>query len=237
MQRTCVVATVIFALLAPATAQKYSDFTTPRPLPPNSYLVVGIMGGIERWDSENRPVRRVALDLRSRAIPGVYAETVEHGHRGLALKLIRESLDRDGDGKLSPEEASSARIILYGHSMGAAGVVKLARDLKTLGIPVLLTIQVDSVGTRDGKIPSNVRKAANFYQHTSKIVRGQATIKAEDPTATQIIGNFKFDYKHKDVDLSGITWPERIAGGAHTKMEFDPDVWRAVERLILGEIK
>jgi pimeloyl-ACP methyl ester carboxylesterase len=222
---------------APAGAQRYRDFTTPRPLPPNSYLIIGFMGSLERWNSEIRSVRKLALDLRAREFSNVYVETLENKHGRLALRLIRDALDRNRDGKLDEQERASARIILYGHSLGGAAVVKLARDLKSLGVPVLLTIQVDSVGFDDRTIPENVARAANFYQHNSPLLRGRGKIRAADPQKTLILGNFKYDYSHKHVDLSQVSFLEQAFGGAHTRMEFDPDVWAAVEHLILQEIE
>lgn len=218
-------------------AQSYSDFTIPRPLPPNSYLVIGMLGGVERWNAGSRPVRQLALELRDRNLPNVYVETLEHVHKRLALRLIREALDTNGDGKLDEQERRSAHIILYGHSMGAASVVSLARKLQQLNVPVLLTVQVDSIGKGAGTIPPNVARAANFYQRNSFFLHGRGKIRAQDPGKTMVLGNFQYDYSHKDVDLSKISIPERIAGGAHTKMEFDPDVWSAVEKLILAEVR
>ena len=229
-------AVIVVLCATAASAQRYRDFTVPRPLPTNAYLVIGFTGGIEHWDTPTRPVRKLALDLREQRIPNVYAETVEHAHRGLALKLILDALDRNRDGRLDTAERSSARIILYGHSMGGAAVVKLARELQERGIPVLLTVQVDSIGAHDSVIPANVARAANFYQHTSHVLRGVGAIRAADPGATIILGNFRYDYSHRDVDLTGTTLPERVAGGAHTKMEFDPEVWSRVRELIVQEI-
>jgi hypothetical protein len=220
-----------------ASGQKYSDFTTPRPLPPKSYLIIGVLGGIERWSATNRPVRQLAIALRDHDLRNVYTEWVEHRHRKLALRLIRECLDTNGDGKLDEQERQSARVILYGHSMGAASVVSLAKSLNKLGVPVLLTVQVDSIGSGAAVIPPNVAKAANFYQRNAIILHGRSEIRAQDPTRTRILGNFKYDYRYKWVDLSSITLAERIAGGAHSKMEFDPEVWSEVEKLILAEIK
>jgi pimeloyl-ACP methyl ester carboxylesterase len=220
-----------------ARAQHFRDFTAPQPLPAGAYLVIGFTGGIEHWDTAARPVRKLALDLREQNIPNVYVETVEHRHRGLAMKLIVAALDRNRDGRLDAAERQSARIILYGHSMGGAAVVKLARELHERHIPVLLTVQVDSIGASDSVIPANVARAANFYQHTSHVLRGVGEIRAADPAATEIVGNFGYDYAHRNVDLAGSTLPERIAGGAHTKMEFDPEVWARVRRLILLEVE
>ena len=228
---------LIFALSSALVGQSTRDLTTPSPLPPNAYLVIGFTGGIEHWDTPTRPVRKLALDLRAQNIPNVYIETIEHRHRGLALRLILDALDRNRNGRLDASERAAARILLYGHSMGGAAVVKLARELKARSIPVLLTVQVDSIGRGEDVIPSNVARAANLYQHTSKVLHGVAEIRAEDPRSTTILGNFRYDYSHKDVDLSAVTLPERVAGGAHTKMEFDPEVWSKVRALILQEIQ
>lgn len=230
---------LLLSLLCPAAlhAQRYRDFTTPRPLPPGSCLVIGFTGGIEHYDTVTRPVRKLALDLRARNIPDAYFETVEHRHRSLALRLVLDALDRNRDGRVDAAEARSVRIILYGHSMGAAAVVKLARELKSRGIPVVLTVQVDSIGHGEEVIPSNVLRAANFYQHSSLVLRGAAAIRAENPASTTILGNFRYDYSHREVDLSGATLPERVAGAAHSKMEFDPEVWSKVRELVLEEIE
>ena len=59
-------------------------------------------------------------------------------------------LDSDGNGGISDSEKRQARIILYGHSWGASAVVALARELQKQQIPVLLTIQVDSI-TKPGQ--------------------------------------------------------------------------------------
>lgn len=234
--RVCFGLTLIL-VAGSVSAQSYSDFTSPRPLPPNSYLIIGMLGGIEHWNASNRPVRQLAMDLRGRNLPNVYTETLEHQHKGLAVRLICEALDANHDGKLDAEEKTSARIILYGHSMGAASVVSLAKRLNRLGIPVLLTVQVDSIGQGAGVIPPNVARAANFFQSDGTFLHGRSEIRAEDSSKTTIIGNFRYEYKDKDVNLSSITLPEKVAGGAHTKMEFDPAVWSEVEKLILAEIK
>ncbi len=77
-------------------------------------------------------------------------------------------------------------------------MVKLARQLKQMGVPVLLTVQVDSLGKDDQVIPSNVARAANFYQQNALLIRGRPNIRAEDPQRTTILGNFKYDYEHKE---------------------------------------
>lgn len=184
-------------------------------------------------------VTRLARKLRERnpSSSGIHVETVENRKRGLALKLIRNALDRDADGRLSDAERASARIILYGQSFGGAAVVNLAKQLNQLGVPVLLTVQVDSVGIGDAVIPPNVRAAANFYQNEGFLIRGEPKIRAADPLRTKILGNFQFSYKHKDVPVSDVGWPQKVFMDAHTKMDFDPEVWAQVEKLIVETVQ
>ena len=131
----------------------------------------------------------------------------------------------------------SARLILYGQSFGGAAVVKLARQLDKLGVPVLLTVQIDSVGRGDGRIPPNVARAASLFQRNGVLISGEAPIVAEDPLKTTILGNFEFDYRKKRIDISAVPWHKKVFREAHTKMEHDPEVWEKVEDLILTEIR
>jgi hypothetical protein len=112
----------------------------------------------------------------------------------------------------------------------------LARQLKKMGVPVLLTLQVDSVGRGDKVIPSNVARAANLFQRDGLIIKGEREIRAEDPSRTSIIGNYKFDYSGKKIDLAEVSWLKRLFRTAHTKMDHDPEVWALAERTILDVI-
>lgn len=221
------------ASCTPLPAQQFQHFTAPRPMQPGHTLVLGFMGGRDSWRNTEVGVGRTARWLRRKAMPGVHVETVENTRRDLALRLVRACLDGNGDGRLQPEERQRARIVLYGQSFGGAAVVKFARQLDRLGVPVLLTIQVDSVGRGDGLIPPNVRAAANLYQDNGRLIRGEAPIRAADSGRTRILGNFRFDYSNLDIDLSHLRWYKKIGRRAHAKMDRDPAVWRKVEELIL----
>ncbi len=234
--RISVLCLALTAGAAAARGQRYQDFTTPAPLKEGDVLIIGFMGGRESWDNDKRGVRKLALKLRAMNLPGVHVETVENKKRRLALELIRNAFDRDRDGRLDERERSSARLVVYGQSFGGAAVVKFARQLKEMGVPVLLTVQVDSVGRGDKVIPSNVRRAANLFQRDGLLIKGEREIRAEDPTRTTIIGNFKFDYGGKEIDLSEVSWLKRLFQAAHTKMDHDPEVWALVERTILDVI-
>lgn len=218
--------------------QKYSDFTTVTPIKEGEWLVIGFPGGRERWNNPEQIVVRIANRLREKRLPGVHIETVENARRKLAIELVCNALDRNRNGQLDAEERSSARVILYGQSMGGAAVVKAARELDGLGVPVQLTLQIDSVGRGDAKVPPNVLRAANLYQTNGLLIRGEKEITAEDPARTQILGNFRYDYQQRKIELprtAHVKWYKRLFWTAHTQMEFDPEVWSKTEELILAE--
>ena len=216
--------------------QRYESFTVPTPIAQDEFLVLGFVGGRVSWDSAKEGVRHLALRIRAMNLPNVYVETVENQKRHLAIRLIQSVIDRNRDGVLQDAESQSARVILYGQSFGGAAVVKLARQLDALRVPVRLMIQIDSVGRHDHVVPSNVSRAANLYQRNGLIIRGEPAIRAADPSKTRIIGNFRFDYSHSKIDISKVPWWKKLFRTAHTRMNFDPEVWQKVESLILDEI-
>jgi pimeloyl-ACP methyl ester carboxylesterase len=211
-------------------APRLADLTTPTPLPPGAALVVGFLGGYESWNDPHRGVRQLVLRLRAR--PGVYAESISNHRRGVALTLIRRALDTNRNGRLDADERSRARVILFGQSWGGAAAIETAQELDRLGVPVLLTVQVDSVGVHDGVIPANVRAAVNFYQHDPLTIQGRGAIRAADPARTAILGNFESSYVFRSVDESDGSWARRTLGGSHAKMELDPAIWARVEQYI-----
>ena len=213
--------------------QHYLHFSTPTPIEANETLILGFMGGRDSWDDEEVGVGRLAGKLRALDLPGVHVETVENRKRDIAIRLVRNSFDWNRDGMLDAAERDALRLIIYGQSFGGAAVVKFARQLDALGVPILLTIQVDSVGIGDAVIPPNVRAAANLFQRNGLMIRGEPQIREEDPVRTTILGNFQFDYENKDIDLSGLSWFKKIGRVAHAKMDRDPEVWSLVEHLIL----
>ena len=218
-----------------STAQHPNQLATPTPIAHGSTLVIGFLGGYDRWNDSHRSVRQLVLKLRQ--TPGVYAESISNHHRALALHLIREALDTNRNGKLDPDEGANARLIFFGQSWGGAAAIATARDLQKLGIPVLLTVQIDSVGVHDDVIPSNVGAAVNFYQHDPfTTIHGRALIRAADPSHTAILGNFESSYVSRSVDQSNASRARQVFGGSHTKMELDPVVWNRVEQYISDAI-
>ena len=203
-----------------------------------SVIVFGFVGGFIKHDDPVHSEVQLAARLRKAYPSGVDVETFESYHGENARKKILKLLDTNHDGQLTSGEKHNARIILYGHSWGASEAIELARELGRDGIPVLLTIQVDSISKihqNDAVIPANVAQAANFYQPNG-LVHGQAAIRAADPARTKIIGNFRFDYKASQYICNEYPWYDRIFVKPHTQIECDPNVWKQAETLIRSDL-
>jgi len=201
-------------------------------------IVIGFVGGFVKHDNSVHSEVQLAARLRQGYPSGVQVEVFENHRREKAHEQILRFLDMDKDGTLSSEEKRQARIIIYGHSWGASETVALARELERDGIPVLLTIQVDSISKShqdDGMIPANVSQAANFYQPDG-FLRGRPEIRPADAARTQIIGNFRFDYKILPVSCPLYPWFDRIFMKSHVEIECDPRVWTQVESLIRANL-
>jgi hypothetical protein len=201
-------------------------------------IVIGFVGGFIRHDDPVHSEVQLAARLRKAYPSGVDVETFESYHGESARKKILSLLDTNHDGTLTPGEKQNARIILYGHSWGASEAIAVARELQNDGIPVLLTIQVDSVSKihrDDSVIPANVAQAANFYQ-SNGLVHGLAAIRAADPARTKIIGNIRFDYKTSPYNCNEYPWYDRLFVKSHTQIECDPNVWKQAEALIRADL-
>jgi hypothetical protein len=201
-------------------------------------IIIGFVGGRVRSTNTIHSEVQLADRLRHDFPITVRIRMFENRRGRQARSEILQLLDRDGDGSLSPAEKTAARIAIYGHSWGASETVTLARALQKDGIPVLLTVQVDSVaklGEDDSRIPSNVAQAANFFQ-SDGLLHGRPEIHADDPTRTRILGNFRFDYKSHPVDCSAYPWFARLFMKPHIEIESDPTVWQRVESLIRSQL-
>jgi hypothetical protein len=221
------------------TREPVSESSSPAAVhsPAAPAIVVGILGGWVRSDDPVHSTVQLAQDLRKDYPSLARVATFENHRWDDAHKFVLQLLDTDHDGSLSAEEKRAARIILYGHSWGASAVVALARSLQADGIPVLLTIQVDSIakrGQNDAVIPGNVEHAANFYQDKG-FLRGQQKIQAADPNHTEILGNFRMDYTNP-ISCPNYPWYDRVFMRSHIEIECDPAVWHRVENLIRGEL-
>ncbi len=226
---------VVLALGQAGGAQSVPPTVVPT-LPPT--IVIGFVGGFIRHDNLAHSEVQLAARLRQAYPLGVDVETFESYHRGKARNRLLRLLDTNRDGTLTTDEKQNARIVIYGHSWGGSEAITLARELEKDGIPVLLTVQVDSISRihhNDRVIPANVARAANFYQPNG-LLHGQSDIRAADSTSTRIIGNFRSDYTANPYSCKQYPWYDRVFVKAHTQIECDANVWKQAEALIRSEL-
>jgi len=199
-------------------------------------IVVGFMGGRIHAGNLVHGEARLAKDLDQRYAGAVHAITFANRDARQALRTVLELLDTSKDGRLSDEEKSTARIVIFGHSWGASETVHFAKELNRRGIPVLLTVQVDSVeksGEDDRNIPPNVRAAVNFFE-AEGMLHGRRSIQAVDPTQTTILGSYEYSYKNNPISCAGYSWYARAFMRPHIEIENDNAVWDRIEGLIVA---
>ena len=204
----------------------------------NDLILIGFMGGRIRGDNYFHMEARMAKEMQQRYPRGVHAAVFANHDGHLALRTLLQLLDKNSDGHLSAEEKAAARIVIFGHSWGASETIALARRLNKLNIPVLLTVQVDSVQKShqdDGSIPPNVREAVNFYQ-SEGMLHGRSFIEAMDPERTTILGNYESTYRKNPVSCPGYPWFARAFMKPHIEIENDPSVWSKIEALIQAKV-
>lgn len=201
-------------------------------------IVIGFVGGFIRHDDLAHGGVQLAAQLQKDYSSGVFVRVFENRHSKAAHKAILKILDTNHDGKLSDEEKQKAQIIIYGHSWGGSETVRLAKVLQSESIPVLLTVQVDSVakiGEDDSLIPANVAEAVNYYQ-TNGMLHGRPKIRAADPSRTKILGNYHFDYGLHQIHCEGHPWYAYVFTYPHIAIECDPKILSQMNVLIRSKL-
>ena len=201
-------------------------------------IVVGFLGGFVRRDEPHHPEVHMIEALRQEYPQGTYFGLFENRRVNDAYKAILKRVRSNLDDKLSDDEKRRAHILLFGHSWGAAAVVELCRRLERLGIPVTLSVQIDSVAKpfqNDWLIPPNVLQAVNFYQ-THGLIHGRRKIVPADPAQTTILGNFRWEYKGGPAACHGFSWRGRLLSKGHTEIECDREIWSQVESLLRAHL-
>lgn len=227
-----ILAAALTLFIAPASFA--ADSAATRAASPSTCILIGFVGGFVHHNNLHHGPVFMARDMQQDVPTGSHIQVFENRHREIAYRTILRLLDTDHDGTLSGAEKSHARIVLFGQSWGASAVVMLARELERKGIPVLLTVQVDSVAKpfqNDGIIPANVAAAVNFYQPRG-LIHGRQIIRAADDSKTEILGNHRLDYQHAAVKCDGMPWIERTFIPGHMHTECDTNLWGQVESLV-----
>lgn len=202
-------------------------------------IILGFVGGFVKPDDVKHPEVLFATYLQNRYGPAVHVEIFGNHESQKAAEDVVQRLDADKDGVLTSAEKESVRIILYGHSWGASEVLAFARELqRRSGIPIALTIQIDSVKKfrqDNHTVPSNVAKAVNFYQRKG-FTPGQPLIVPADAARTKILGNFHMIYEDHEVKVDNYGWLSRVFNKPHHEIENDPHIWDRMVTLIDSEI-
>jgi len=196
-------------------------------------IIIGFVGGFVSQDDAKHPEVQFAAYLLHR-YPLSEAVVFGNHHGRRALREVVRMLDSDADGVLTPNERRKSTIILYGHSWGAAETVTFAHGLEQMGIPVALTIQIDTIAKPGSKgiiIPANVASAVNFYQARGPL-HGLPEIVAADPKQTTILGNILMTYENRPIDCRNYSWYARLFNRPHHEIENDFRVWDKAASLI-----
>jgi hypothetical protein len=224
-------------LLAPRIAPaEEANPAAPDPTPRN-VVIVGFVGGFVSPHDTKHPEVQFAAYLHDR-YPTIHSEIYGNHHGRKALRQVVRLLDTDHDGTLSSLEKEQATVIIYGHSWGATETVEFAHELEHLGIPVALTIQIDTIakpGHKTAEIPSNVATAINFYQ-TGGPLHGLPEIVAADPERTVILGNIRMNYDDRPINCDNYNWYSRTLNKPHHEIENDFRVWDEVASLINADL-
>jgi hypothetical protein len=152
-------------------------------------VYLGFVGALEPAQNKASGVVQIAETLRGADFPDVCAKTFSPYVWGDGLKWLLKHFPSHS-GVLSAEELRRApTVVLVGHSMGGWAMLSVARKLSSRGIPVELTIQVDSVGISDHTVPRNVRFAVIFHAHDVLTPLTTKKLRVEDPSRTTVVAN------------------------------------------------
>jgi len=152
-------------------------------------LYAGFVGAMESSNHKGSGVVQLRDTLRGPE----YADVCSESFTPLSWESCRSWILRQfpaHSGPLAQTEVEEApRIILVGHSTGGWAMLKVARDLRDKGIPIELTVQLDSVGITDYTVPSNVKASAIFHAWDFLMPLTTKNIRMEDPHRTKLIAN------------------------------------------------
>jgi len=152
-------------------------------------VYLGMVGGLETSNNKRSGVVQIRDILQGPTFPDVCAKSFSpyvwwSGFHWLLTHFPAHP------GRLTTDELSRApKVILVGHSLGGWAVLSVARNLKRKGIPVELSVQIDSVGITDHTTPRNVKAAAIFHANDVLFLLTTKTIKLEDPSQTKLVEN------------------------------------------------
>lgn len=152
-------------------------------------IYLGLVGGTEPSNNPHSGVVQLRDVLRGPNYPDVCAKTfTPYLWRSGFHWILTHFPARPGPLR-SDELEGAPKVILVGHSLGGWGVLSVARNLSSKGIPVELCVQIDSVGITDHTVPRNVKAAALFQANDAMFLLTTKKIRLEDPSQTKFVGS------------------------------------------------
>jgi RHS repeat-associated protein len=145
---------------------------------------------------------------------------------GSGLKIIHFASSATNSTKTTIKETvmsfqkahPDGKVILVGHSGGADNLIEFAKENKSIGINLLITLDArdpDKFGWTDTNVPSNVENAINYYQNT-------------DPL------NFVSD---RTMDFSDETNGVNVLSPGSNHRSIDNDQWQNIMKDINNQLK
>jgi hypothetical protein len=179
--------------LLPLTTEGAARSSKPSPIgqssPSCKIVYAGFVGALETAGRKGSGIVQIRDVLRGPEYSDVCAESFIPIAWNSGLNWILKHFPSHA-GALTPEElATVPGVILVGHSTGGWAMLTVARDLRDKGIPVALTVQIDSVGVTDYTVPRNVKSSAIFHAWDVLMFMTTKSLRVEDPTYTKIVAN------------------------------------------------
>jgi hypothetical protein len=150
-------------------------------------IYLGLVGGTEPSNNPHSGVVQLRDVLRGPNYPDVCAKTFTPYFWRSGFHWILTHFPAHPGPLKSDELEGAPKVILVGHSLGGWGVLSVARNLNSKGIPVELCVQIDSVGITDHTVPRNVKAAAIFHANDAMFLLTTKKIKMGDPSQTKLV--------------------------------------------------
>jgi len=152
-------------------------------------VYLGIVGGTEPSNNSHSGVVQIRDVLRGPTFPDVCAKSFSPYFWTSGFHWVLTHFPSHPGPLTKDELEKTPKIILVGHSLGGWAVLSVARNLNRKGIPVELSVQIDSVGITDHTVPRNVKAAAIFHANDAMFLLTTKTIKLEDPSRSKLDEN------------------------------------------------
>jgi pimeloyl-ACP methyl ester carboxylesterase len=152
-------------------------------------LYAGFVGALESSNNKRSGIVQIRDSLQGPGYRDVCAKSFSPYTWNSGETWILQHFPKHPGRESQDDLASSPKVILIGHSAGGWAMLHVARDLNRRGIPVELTIQVDSVGINDHTVPANVKAGAIFHAHDILMFMTTKNLRLEDPARTTLVAN------------------------------------------------